>query len=99
GGQGALFAGKAGIFRYQIRNAAADRTLYDVTDPHAPQLLGIPPGATTTFQDGPSHQYALTGPGALFAPAVAQHTPFDFATPADVIYITPAAFQSTLAPL
>jgi hypothetical protein len=99
GGQGALFSGAAGTFRYQISNAAADRTLYDVTDPRTPQLLDIPPGTTTTFQDGPSRQYALSGPGALFAPAIIQHTPFDFATPADVLYIAPAAFQPTLAPL
>jgi hypothetical protein len=99
GGQGALFVGNAGMFQYQISNAAADRTLYDVTDPKAPQPLDIPPGTTTTFQDGSSRQYALTGPGTLFAPAVVQHTPFDFATPADVIYIAPAAFQPTLAPL
>jgi hypothetical protein len=99
GGQGAFFAGNAGTFRYTISNAAADRTLYDVTDPRAPQLLVIPPGITTTFQDGPSRQYVLTGPGTLFAPTVNQHTPFDFATPADVLYIAPAAFQPTLAPL
>jgi hypothetical protein len=99
GGQGALFAGAAGTFQYQISNAAADRTLYDVTDPRTPQLLDIPPGTTTTFQDGPSRRYALSSTGTLFIPAVSQHTPFDFATPADVLYIAPAAFQSTLAPL
>jgi hypothetical protein len=105
GGRGAFFAGNAGMFQYQIGNAAADRLLYDVTDPRAPQLLDIPPdtispaGSSTTFEDGPSRQYVLTGPGTLFAPTVTQHTPYDFATPADVIYIAPAAFQSTLAPL
>jgi len=99
GGQGALFAGNVGIFQYQISNAAADRALYDVTNPRAPQPLDIPPGISTIFQDGPSHQYALTGPGTLFAPALTKHTPFDFTTPADVIYIAPAAFASTLAPL
>ncbi len=98
-GQGALFAGNAGTFQYTISNAAADRTLYDVTDPRAPQLLDIPAGTTPTFQDGASHQYALTGPGTLFAPTVAKHTSFDFATPADVLYIAPSVFQSTLAPL
>jgi hypothetical protein len=98
-GQGAFFTGSAGTFQYTISNAATDRALYDVTDPRAPQPLDIPLGTTTTFQDGAARQYVLTGPGTLFAPAVAQHTPFDFATPADVLYIAPAAFQPTLAPL
>jgi hypothetical protein len=99
GGQGGLFSGIAGTRKFTISNAAADRSLYDVTDPRAPQLLDIPAGTTTTFQDGPARQYALTGSGALFAPAITQHTPFDFAPPADVLYIAPAAFQPTLAPL
>jgi hypothetical protein len=104
-GQGALFAGTAGTFQYQISNASADRTLYDVTDPRAPQLLVIPPdtisvsGSSTKFEDGSARQYALTGPGTLFAPVVTQQTPFDFATPADVLYIAPATFQPALAPL
>ena len=63
GGQGALFAGAAGTFQYQISNAAADRTLYDVTDPRAPQLLDIPPGTTTTFQDGPIAPVCPDRPG------------------------------------
>ncbi|MEO7909411.1 MAG: C25 family cysteine peptidase [Roseiflexaceae bacterium] len=98
-GQGGLFASAAGTFKYQISNAATDRTLYDVTDPRAPQLLDIPAGTTTTFQDGAARQYALTGSGTLFAPAVTQHAPFDFATPADVLFIAPAAFHAALAPL
>jgi hypothetical protein len=99
GGRGAFFDGAAGTYQYQISNAAADRSLYDVTDPLAPQLLGIPLGATTTFEDGPSRQYVLTGPGTLFAPPVTRHQPFDFAAPAQAIYIAPAAFQAALAPL
>lgn len=99
GGRGAFFDGAAGTYQYQISNAAADRSLYDVTNPLVPQLLDIPPGATTTFQDGPLRQYVLTGPGTLFAPPVARHQPFDFATPAQAIYIAPAAFQAALDPL
>jgi len=100
GGQSVLFVGAAGTFQYQISSFATERTLYDVTDPHAPQLLlTIPPGTVATFQDGPSRQYALTSTGTLFAPTVTQHTPFDFATPANVLYISPASFQPTLAPL
>ncbi|HEU5100922.1 MAG TPA: C25 family cysteine peptidase [Roseiflexaceae bacterium] len=99
GGRGAFFDGAAGTYKYQISNAAADRSLYDVTNPRAPQLLDIPPGATTSFEDGASRQYLLTGPGTLFAPTVTKHQPFDLATPAQAIYISPAAFQVALAPL
>jgi hypothetical protein len=99
GGQGAFFDGAAGTYQYQISNAAADRTLYDVTDPRAPQRLDIPPGTTTAFQDGPSRRYVLTGPGALFTPPVTKHQPYDLTTPANVLYIAPVAFQAALAPL
>jgi hypothetical protein len=97
GGKGAFFDGATGTYQYQIDGAAADRALYDVTDPRAPVLLDVAPGSTTTFQDGPSRQYVLTGPGTLFDPAVTKHQPYDLTTPADVLYIAPAAFHSTLA--
>jgi hypothetical protein len=99
GGRGAIFAGADSTYRYQISNAAANRTLYDVSNSLAPSVLSIPAGTTTTFEDGPARHYALTGPGTLFTPAINQHQPFDWSTPADVIYIAPAAFQSALAPL
>jgi hypothetical protein len=99
GGRGAIFAGAAGSFQYTIGNAAVGRALYDVSDPRAPSVLTIPAGTTTTFEDGPSHQFVLTGPGTLFAPIVSVHQPFDFASPGDVVYIAPAAFQPALVPL
>jgi hypothetical protein len=101
-GRGAAFVGVSGTWRYQLTNSAADRALYDVTDPATPMLLTIPAGTTTQFQDGPApRQYLLTGPGTLHTPEVSAHMPADLAAPldADVLYIAPAVFHSALAPL
>jgi Peptidase family C25 len=102
GGKGAAFAGVAGAWRYQLSGAPSNRTLYDVTDPVTPTLLTLPAGTNPQFQDGPApRQYLLAGPGTLQTPEASAHTPSDLSTPrdADVLYIAPAAFQSTLAPL
>ncbi len=100
GGRGAAFAGVAGTYQYQISGAAADRALYDVSDPRAPVALAIPDGVNAVFEDGPTaHSYVLTGPGTLLAPSVSRSQPYDFATPADVLYIAPAAFHAALGPL
>lgn len=102
GGRGAAFAGVAGMWRYQLANTPADRTLYDVTDRTAPVLLNIPPGANIQFQDGPAPRtYLLSGPGTLFTPQAQTHAPVALAAPldADVLIIAPAAFHAALAPL
>jgi hypothetical protein len=100
-GRGALFNGLAGTWRYQLANTTADRALYDLSDPLAPQRLTLP-AATSEFQDGPlPHQYLLAGPGVLQTPVVSTSTPSTLAAPraADIIYIAPAAFLPALAPL
>jgi hypothetical protein len=101
-GQGAIFAGLAGAWRYQLTGTSAGRTLYDVTDPAAPQRLNIPGGANVQFQDGPAlRQYLLTGPGTLHTPEVMAHAPASLLAPldADVVYIAPAMLHQALAPL
>lgn len=96
-GRGAAFDGRAGTWRYQPANLPAGATLYDITSPLAPVLLGTLAGP---FEDGPAaRSYLLAGDGTLFTPTVAKSQPFDFATPARALYIAPAALQSVLGPL
>jgi len=97
---GATFAGRDGTWRYQMTNIAATRTLYDVTDPSAPNMLTIPAGTNPIFQDGPSARvYVLAGSGTLFTPSISRSSVADLSTPADLVYITPAELQNALAPL
>jgi hypothetical protein len=102
GGRGAAFAGLAGTWRYQLGGVGPSATLYDVTDPAAPQLLPLQPGVAPQFQDGPAaREYLLAGAGTLHTPAVQAHPPTDLAAPraADTVYIAPAALHAALAPL
>ncbi len=97
-GHGAAFAGRDGTWSYQISNVAASQTLYDVTDPSAPRVLTT--DANFMFEDGPSaHAYVLTGSGTLFTPSISRSSAADLTKPGNLMYITPAAFQSALAPL
>lgn len=100
-GRGALFDGVAGTWSYQLANTAADRALYDLSEPLEPQRLTLSSGSQQ-FQDGPAaHRYLLAGLGMLQTPAVSAHTPSMLAAPrnADIIYIAPAALQPALAAL
>lgn len=106
GNKGATFEGVAGTWRYQLSGTPTDvdggRTLYDITDPNAPQRLTIPGGASFEFQDGnTAHRYLLTGPGTMATPTVAKHEPVDLTTKgaANTLYITPAIFREALQPL
>lgn len=97
-GHGATFAGRDGTWRYQISNAAATQTLYDVTDPSTPRAVTT--GANFMFQDGPgAHAYVLAGSGTLFAPAINRSTAADLSAPGNLVYIAPAELQNALAPL
>ncbi|MFN8567511.1 MAG: C25 family cysteine peptidase [Kouleothrix sp.] len=105
-GRGAAFVGRAGSWRYQLAHAPAGATLYDVTNPGAPQLLDglLPIDATNSqFEDGAdgadARRYVLAGTGTLFAPTISRSQPFDFATPARVLYIVPAELRAALGPL
>ncbi len=102
GERGAAFRGVAGDWAYGLSGTPAGRTLYDVTEPARPQILPLPPGSETQFQDGPeARDYLVAGPGTLHTPAVARHVPVAF--PADqgahALYIAPAEFMPALEPL
>ncbi len=95
--KGAMFAGVAGVWRYQLSNLPADATLYDVSNLQQPVILR---DFTTAFEDGPTpHRYVLAEPGTLHTPEVTAHQPATPPSNADVLYIAPEAFHSALAPL
>lgn len=101
-GQGALFHGLTGVWRYQLANTAAERALYDITDPTSPVRLVLPAGRSPEFEDGPTtHVYLLTGPGHIHVPALDGHRGSDLghAVDATALYIAPAPFHAALAPL
>lgn len=100
GGGGARFSGVDGRWRYAMAGLPQGWSLYDVTDPAAPQRLETGGGAA--FEDGPAPRaYLVAGPGTLFEPALAPWRAVDLATPrsADVVYIVPEALRAALAPL
>lgn len=101
-GKGAAFSGVVGDWRYQLTNTAAERTLYDVTDPLKPVILTISGGVNVQFQDGPTaRDYLLSGPGKIHTPTLSTHTPVNFTSGkgADALYIAPAFLLDELAPL
>ena len=101
GGRGARFSGVTGSWRYTLTAPPTGWSLYDVTEPEAPQRLDLG-GATLSFEDGPSaRDYLVSGPGTLYAPALAPWHASDIAAPraATVVYIVPAALREALAPL
>src|SRR5262249_27205846 len=84
GGKGAAFSGVAGTWRYQLSGTPSGGTLYDVSDPAAPEVLTLPAGTSPQFQDGPTpRQYLLAGSGTLQTPSLSAHTPLDLASPRD----------------
>ncbi|MEZ4865468.1 MAG: C25 family cysteine peptidase [Caldilineaceae bacterium] len=100
GGSGAQFVGVSGLWRYTWSNLPANYQFYDVTNAQTPVRLA---GATAAaFQDGPiARRYLVTGPGTLQTPTVAAHAPVALPATkgADAIYIAPAQFMNSLAPL
>ncbi|NOK64421.1 MAG: hypothetical protein GFH27_549445n13 [Chloroflexi bacterium AL-W] len=102
GAVGHTFVGVDATACYRLSNTATGRILYDINDPQAPAIVNLPGGTTVTFQDtAQRHEYLLTGTGTLHTPEVIAHTPSNLSSPlnADVLYIAPQAFHSTLAPL
>ncbi len=100
--KGAAFSGVEGVWRYQMTDVPTGSTLYDVTDPAAPEILKIAATATVQFEDGPeAHDYILAASGTLHTPELSKHTPVSFpkATGALAIYISPSNFIDELAPL
>lgn len=101
-GQGATFWGADGQWRYTLQDLPSAGALYDITDPLQPQRLTIPWATRLTFEDGPSaRHYLVANQQQLATPTLLPHTPVDFTRPtgADAIYLAPAAFFATLAPL
>lgn len=99
GQKGATFTGVDGMWRYQMTNTPDAYMLYDVSSPQQPVRLLLPEGTTTVFEDGPTARtYVLTGPGTMHDPIVKAYNPVDIPQ-ADVIYIAPKRFHTTLQPL
>ena len=100
-GRGALFTALPTQAGYQVRNSAAGRSLYDVTDPRIPMQLTIPGGTDFSFEDGVNRRYLVSGPGIEFEPTLAKATLVDLASPLNIqaLYIAPQLFQAALAPL
>lgn len=102
-GQSAEFVGKQGTWQYLIAGTTSDSMLYDISTPETPVRIPVQSNATTiSFQDGPApHRYMLANSQTLHTPEVSLHQPVDLVTPrnAEVVYIAPAAFHQTLAPL
>ncbi len=87
---------------HTITNAPSGSTLYDISDPYAPErLTGIATKGTLSFEDSAPRQYVLSGTGTVVTPEVTAHTRFDLSAlaNADVLYIAPRAFFDGLAPL
>ncbi|MEZ4657236.1 MAG: C25 family cysteine peptidase [Caldilineaceae bacterium] len=100
--KGAAFSSVDGNWRYQLTNTAANRVLYDVTDPLKPVILSIPGGTNAQFEDGATaRDYLLSGPGVNFTPTLSKHAPVNFTNGkgADALYIAPAFLLDELAPL
>jgi hypothetical protein len=101
-GHGASFAGDAGPREYRMTGAPLIRALYDVTDPLAPEVITLTPGAETWFTDPfGGRSFALAGEADLRAPQVTPRQPTDLAVArnAQVVYIAPQALHNALAPL
>ncbi len=102
-GEGGMFTGAAGTWRYLLINPPGGYALYDVSDPLQPVRLAVPQGNPLEFEDGPdARHYLLSGPGTLHSPEVAPHAPVTlFAAPAaaEALYIAPAPFHDALQPL
>lgn len=102
GTNGAQFESVAERWRYQLQNLPPDHTLYDITDPLAPVIVQIPAGTDVQFEDElTSRTYLVSGPGTLYTPTVAPHTPVALTGihGADALYIAQAQFHDELAPL
>lgn len=101
-GQGAMFTSIAGHWAYQLTQVSSERDLYDVSQFHIPTHITLPTGSSVvlTLEQGPG-LYVLAGAGTLHSPTVTAHAPVNLVATlnADVVYIAPAAFQSTLEPL
>ncbi|GAB4201562.1 MAG: C25 family cysteine peptidase [Roseiflexaceae bacterium] len=98
GGAGGMFHGVAGRWVYQLSGLPGDAALYDISDPLAPQLLGLSGGAFLDDSASP-RSYLLAGPGTLAEPVLAPVAPYDLNTAASVLYIAPASLHAALAPL
>ncbi|MEM7127384.1 MAG: C25 family cysteine peptidase [Chloroflexota bacterium] len=102
GFQGGRFSGVEGIWRYQLENTPAQRTLYDITTPSAPVILDVPNATNFRFKDGPeAHDYILADELALNVPQILPARSLALAqiSGAHTIYIAPAEFHQALQPL
>jgi hypothetical protein len=102
GSKGARFQGVSGNWTYKLSNLASGSTLYDVTNPNAPQRLAIANSSELRFQDGPSKRsYLLAAEGQLHSPTISVRSGRTVGQIAqgDLIMIAPQPFMSALEPL
>mgnify|MGYP001026069641 CR=1 FL=1 len=102
GSKGARFQGVSGNWVYKLSGLPAGATLYDVSNPKAPQILATASGSELRFQDGPNKRsYLLAAEGQLHSPAVSLRSGMQAAQigQGDLIMIAPRAFMSALEPL
>lgn len=101
-GRGAAFSGWPDARAYRLNGVPTSASLYDITNPQAPQILPLGAGSTTSMAETfGGRSYLLAGPGTLYDPPVTARQPVDLATPLNVqaVYIAPGVFHSALAPL
>ena len=99
---GAKILGRSGIWCYRLSGAQAGRTIYDISEPHAPQIVQATPTADCDFRDGPEQRtYMITGSQTLTTPQVQPRATAILTAlpPADAIYVVPPALADALAPL
>jgi hypothetical protein len=96
---GAAFAGAGGLWRYELQQLAADRTLYAVSNPAQPTIISLPDGASSSFVAGPAPEAYLLVSENLATPAITPFAATDWAARADAIYIAPQSLHASLAPL
>lgn len=96
GGQGVRFRGMPGRWRYSLSGRAPTDALYDISDPAAPVRLT---GVGAEFEDEGGRDYLLAGHGTLHEPEVRPAPVAALPTPAQAVYIAPAALHAALGPL
>jgi hypothetical protein len=97
-GTGAIFASYADARCYQLQNLPAGSEIYNITAPTLPERVLI---ATNTLDAEANQRFLVTGNTTLHTPQVAAHTPISISnlTGANVLYIAPQGFLTTLEPL
>ena len=99
------FGGESGQKKYTLSSAGSSYSVYDVTDPDAPQLVTgfSPSGSTLTIGDNSTtaHAYLVMPAGYIKSPTQLQAANLlaDPSNGADYIIITHPNFSAAIAPL